>query len=69
MTLTIAWVVLAVTVTVLAMLRRAATVPNNGEAQVRKSGKVLAVLAIVYSLVLIVGFVYIGVQSSLGWIK
>ena len=62
------WVVLAATVTVIAMLRRTIT-DVKGEALVSESGKTITVIAIVYSLVLIAGFLYVGWQHSLELIK
>ena len=69
MTFSIAWVVLAATVSVLAMLRRAGTADHRSGGRARQSGNILVVLAVVYSVVLIAGFVYIGWHSGLGWIK
>jgi heme/copper-type cytochrome/quinol oxidase subunit 2 len=69
MTLSILWVVLAATVTVVAMLRRAGTNQDQGEVRVRQSGKALSVVAIVYSLVLLAGFLYIGWHHGLALMR
>ncbi|MGD0299130.1 MAG: hypothetical protein ABSE86_18645 [Bryobacteraceae bacterium] len=62
MTFCILWVVLATTVIIFANMRRASTNQDHGDVQVRQSGKALTVIAIVYSLVLLAGFLYIGWQ-------
>jgi hypothetical protein len=69
MTLSVVWVVLAATVIMLAMLRRIGVSPEPSEVRVRQSGKALTVVAIVYSLVLIAGFFYIGWEHGLALIK
>jgi heme/copper-type cytochrome/quinol oxidase subunit 2 len=69
MTFSILWVVLAATVTIFASLRRSGTQQQQGEVRVRKSGKALTVVAIVYSFVLVAGFLYIGWQHSLELMK
>lgn len=60
-TLSILWVVLAVAVTMIATMRKA---PNGkrqeAEAQVGESGHALTLLAVIYGLVLLAGFAYIG---------
>jgi uncharacterized membrane-anchored protein len=62
MTFSILWVVLAATVTIVAN-------QDQGEVRVRQSGKALTVVAIVYSLVLLVGFLYIGWQHGLALMR
>lgn len=69
MSVSILWVVLAATVTVVAMLRRASANQDQGDVQVSQSGKALTAVAIVYSLVLLVGFLYIGWQHGLELMK
>ena len=69
MSVSILWVVLAATVTVVAMLRRASANQDQGDVQVSQSGKALTAAAIVYSLVLLVGFLYIGWQHGLELMK
>ena len=64
MTFSVIWVVLAAMVTVLAILRRSSTDDEQGEVQVRQSGKALTVVAVIYSLVLIAGFLYIGWHTA-----
>jgi hypothetical protein len=68
LTFSVLWIVLAATVTVIAMLRRTGT-DVKGEALVSESGKTIIVIAIVYSLVLVAGFLYVGWQHSLELIK
>jgi hypothetical protein len=61
LTLSILWVVLAATVTMLATMRKTpATTRQEAGTQVRESGHVLTLLAVVYGVVLLGGFVYIG---------
>jgi phosphatidylglycerophosphate synthase len=69
MTLSILWVVLAATVTIVASIRRSGANQDQGEVRVRQSGKALTVVAIVYSLVMLAGFLYIGWQHSLELMK
>lgn len=70
MTFSIAWVVLAATVTVIATMRRSGThEQNQGEVQIRRSGKALTAVGVIYSLVLLAGFLYIGWQHSLELMK
>lgn len=69
MTFSILWVVLAATVTIVASMRRSGTHQDQGEVRVRQSGKALSVVAIVYSLVLLAGFLYIGWHHSLEFMK
>ena len=61
LTLSILWVVLAATVTMIATMRKnpAMTQRETG-AQVRESGHALTLLAVIYGVVLLTGFVYIG---------
>jgi hypothetical protein len=69
MTFSILWVVLAATVTIVASMRRSGANQDQGEVRVRQSGKALTVVAIVYSLVLLVGFLYIGWQHGLALMR
>jgi phosphatidylglycerophosphate synthase len=69
MTFSILWVVLAATVTIVASMRRSGANQDHGAVRVRQSGKALTAVAIVYSLVLLVGFLYIGWQHSLELMK
>jgi heme/copper-type cytochrome/quinol oxidase subunit 2 len=69
MTFSIFWLVLAATVTVVASMRRSDTTRGEGEIQVRQSGKVLIGVGVVYSLVLLAGFLYIGWQHGLELMK
>ena len=64
MTFSVVWILLAAMVTLVTMMRRATPAHAQAEVQVRQSGRVLSVVAIVYSLVLIVGFLYIGWQTA-----
>jgi hypothetical protein len=68
MTFSFVWIVLAATVTMLAMLRRAGA-SSQGEARVLQSGKALTVVAIIYSLVLVAGFLYVGWQHTLDLLR
>jgi heme/copper-type cytochrome/quinol oxidase subunit 2 len=69
MTFSVVWVVLAATVIVIAMLRRAGASHHQAEVQVRQSGRALTVVAVIYSLVLLAGFLYIGWQHGLELMK
>jgi hypothetical protein len=74
MTFSILWVVVASTVTVIALMRRtcapnARSPEHNGEGQFRQPGRILTLLGVVYSLILLAGFLYIGWQHSLGFMK
>jgi heme/copper-type cytochrome/quinol oxidase subunit 2 len=69
MTFSVLWVVLAATVTVIAMMRRAPTSHQQAEVQVRQSGRALTVVAVIYSLVLLAGFIYVGWQHGLELMK
>ena len=61
LTLSILWVVLAATVTMIATMRKTpATARQEAGAQVRESGHALTLLAVIYGVVLLAGFVYIG---------
>ena len=64
MTLSILWVALAGTVTIVASMRR-----SGASVRARQSGKALTVVAVVYSLALLAGFLYIGWQHSLALLK
>ena len=65
MTFSIVWVVLAATVTLVAMMHRAGANQDQVQVRIRQSGKALPAVAIVYSLVLLAGFLYIGWQHGL----
>ncbi len=69
MTFSILWVVLAATVIVVANMRRSGGNQDQGDVQVRQTGKVLTAVGIVYSLVLLAGFLYIGWQHSIQLMK
>jgi hypothetical protein len=56
-TLSILWVVLAATVTMIATMKRAPAVPHEAAVQIRESDRVLTLLAVVYGVVLLAGFV------------
>ena len=57
----IIWLLLAVTVTLLAMRRRAgANGQNHADQETNLSGNTLVFLAALYSLVLLAGFLYVG---------
>ncbi len=59
----ILWVTVAAVVTLLAMTRRAAGAPaDRSEAQAKNSdsGRALACIAVVSTLALLAGFVYVG---------
>jgi hypothetical protein len=61
LTLSILWVVLAATVTMIAIMRKTpATARQEAGSQVRESGHALTLLAVIYGVVLLAGFVYIG---------
>jgi heme/copper-type cytochrome/quinol oxidase subunit 2 len=69
MTFSILWLVLAATVTVVASMRRSDTTQDEGEVQVKQSAKLLTGAAVVYGLVLLAGFLYIGWQHGLELMK
>ena len=69
MTFSILWVVLAATVIVVASMRRSGANQDQGGVQVRQPGKALTTVGIVYSLVLLAGFLYIGWQHSIELMK
>ena len=61
LTLSILWVVLAATVTTIATMRKTpAMTRQEARTQVRESGHALTFLAVIYGVVLLGGFVYIG---------
>ena len=61
LTLSILWVVLAASVTMIATMRKApASVRSNASTRVRESGHALTVLAVIYGLTLLGGFVYVS---------
>jgi hypothetical protein len=61
LTLSILWVVLAAIVTMIATMRKTpATTRQEAGAQVPESGHALTFLAVIYGVVLLAGFVYIG---------
>jgi hypothetical protein len=69
MTFSILWVVLAATVVVVASMRRSGVNQDQGGVQVRQPGKALTAVGIVYTLVLLAGFLYIGWQHSIQLMK
>jgi hypothetical protein len=74
MTFSILWVVLASAVTVIAVLRRScaphvSAPKRGGDGQFRQPGQALTVLGVIYSLALLVGFLYIGWQHGLEFTK
>jgi hypothetical protein len=60
LTLSIIWVVLAATVTMIATVRKVPAIPRDPGVQTRESGRTLTLLAVVYGLTLLAGFVYIS---------
>ena len=69
LTLSMVWLVLAASVTVIAIRRKASAGPIEGDVQAQESGKAPAVFAVVYGLVLLAGFVYVGWQHGLALIR
>jgi heme/copper-type cytochrome/quinol oxidase subunit 2 len=69
MTFSILWVLLAATVIVVASMRRSGINQDQGGVQVRQTVKALTAAGIVYSLVLLAGFLYIGWQHSIELMK
>jgi len=74
MTFSIAWVVLATTVILIAISRKAGLDPvqgkqEQGEIQIGQTGKVMTLAGIIYSMVLLAGFLYIGWQHGLELVK
>jgi len=64
MTFSVVWILLAAMVTLVAMMRRAVPPRAHAQVQVRQSGRALSIIAILYSLVLIAGFLYISWQTA-----
>jgi hypothetical protein len=61
LTLSILWVVLAATVTIIATMRKApARLRQDTGMQVRESGRALPLLAVIYGMILLVGFAYLS---------
>lgn len=60
LTLSILWVVLAAAVSMIAMRKAPDRLQQDAEAQVSESGRALTLLAVIYGLVLLAGFAYIG---------
>ena len=61
LTFSVLWMLLAVIVTVVANERRSArTCQNSADIQAHDSGRILVVLAAIYGLALLAGFVYIS---------
>jgi len=69
LTFSIAWVVLAATVTVLATIRRSSASQDQGDVQVNDSGNGTAIFAVLCGVVLFAGFLYIGWQNGLALMK
>lgn len=67
--LSITWVALAAAVTVIAIMKKAAVDQDNGEVQVKEPGKPVTVLAVIYGLALLGGFVYVSWHHGLELIK
>jgi len=65
MTFSVVWILLAAMVTLVATMRRAPPARGPAQVQARQSGKALSVVAILYSLILIAGFLYIGWQTAI----
>ena len=61
LTLSILWVVLAATVTTIGTTRKArARLRQDAGVQVRESGRALLLLAVIYGVALLAGFVYLS---------
>ena len=61
LTFSVLWIVLAATVSVLAMTRRSANdAPNSIQAQAKESGDAFEFVALASCIVLLAGFVYVG---------
>jgi hypothetical protein len=59
--LSIVWVVLAATVTTIATMRTGpAKMRQDAGVQVRESGRALLLLAVIYGVALLAGFVYVS---------
>jgi hypothetical protein len=58
--LSILWVVFAAAVTMIATMKKTPASPPDAGVEARESGRVLTLLAVVYGVVLLAGFVYIG---------
>jgi hypothetical protein len=64
MTFSILWVVLASMVTVIALMRRTCGPNDSREPQSWLPTRTLTLLGVIYNLVLLAGFLYIGWQHS-----
>ncbi|HTS49130.1 MAG TPA: hypothetical protein VMH05_14365 [Bryobacteraceae bacterium] len=60
LTFSILWVMFAAAITALMLIRRSATQADSAETQARESGNVLAFIAVLSSLLLLAGFLYVG---------
>ena len=60
LTLSILWVVLAGAVTLMATMKKAPARLQETGGQAPESGKALTLLAVVYGLILLAGFVYVS---------
>lgn len=61
LTLSIAWVVLAVTVTSFAIVRRTpAGIHEDADVRVPESGRALTLFAVIYGVALLAGFVFVS---------
>jgi phosphatidylglycerophosphate synthase len=74
MTFSVVWVLLAAAVTLIAMIRKTGASHNwrevhRGEVKARQSGKALTVVAVLYSLVLLAGFLYVSWQHGVELLK
>ncbi len=59
LTFSILWVMFAAAITASALIKRSAA-GNSDHAETRESGNVLAFIAVLSSLLLLAGFVYVG---------
>jgi hypothetical protein len=69
MTFSVLWVVLASTVTVIALMRKTCAPNTSRERPSRLPARTLTLVGVTYSLVLLAGFLYIGWQHSLEFMK
>ena len=61
LTFSILWVMFAAAITAMMLIRRSAAAhADSAETQARESGNVLAFIAVLSSLLLLAGFLYVG---------
>ena len=60
LTFSILWVMFAAAITAMMLIRRSAAHADSAETQTRESGNVLAFIAVLSSLLLLAGFLYVG---------